>query len=125
MSRYQDADGKLVRVPGYSDQAKSWELARKPECGVDGDWIKHQRTAMSDHLSAYRGHLEARNASDEYVGQTHERIQRTIDSCGFKLLRQIKSTVLEDWLARQRKDGTFGSWTPVAPRPIPLSRSRR
>jgi len=106
--QYQDSDGQVRRAAGYTDQAKSWELARKLEAGADGHWLKHQRTSMSHHLDAYRRHLEARNASDEYVEQTHERIQRAIDGCGFKLVRQIKLTVLEDWLASQRKEGTFG-----------------
>src|SRR5438046_51628 len=77
--KYRNADGELVRVQGYTDQAKTWELARKLEAGADDNWLSYKRTAMSEHLEAYRLHLKARNVSPGYVADTCQRIQRALD----------------------------------------------
>ena len=95
-------------MQGYTDQAKTWELARKLEAGADDNWLSYKRTGMSEHLEAYRLHLKARNASRGFVADTCQRIQRALDGCGFKVFRQVRLSVLEGWLASQRTEGIFG-----------------
>ena len=107
--QYTDADGNVCRVTGYTDKAKSWELARKLESGEAVDeHIKHRKTPLTDHLEAYKRHLKAQNNSADYVAQTEKRIKAILDGCGFVQLRNVNVPDLENWLADQREKKFFG-----------------
>jgi integrase len=106
--QYIDAHGKTRRVTGFTDKGKSWDLARKLEAGAaDGDYLKHRKTHLVDHLLAYKQHLEAQNDTPKHVSQTEKRIKQMIEGCGFERIRDVNLPDLEHWLAEQRREKVF------------------
>ncbi len=106
--QYTDANGKNRRAAGFTDKGKSWDLARKLEAGAaDGDYLKHRKTSLVDHLAAYKRHLEAQNDTPKHVRQTENRIKQMIEGCGFERIRDVNLPDLEHWLADQRRNEVF------------------
>ena len=110
--QYVDANGAVCRASGYTDKGKSLDLARKLEKGeATPDHLKYRKTLLTEHLEAFKQHLEAQNDSPKHVQQTYNRIKAILDGCGWQRERNVSLPALENWLAEQRDDGEFGIQT--------------
>ena len=112
------------RVKGYRNKAKTQTLAAKLEAEAasgPNPFDAHRRTALADHLDAYKQHLTAKNDDLDHVKQTCSAIGKVLDGCGFKVFDDLKISSVENWIARQRDAKTLESGRPTT---IPR-RSRR
>ena len=92
--KYRDADGRLQRVKGYKNKAKTQALAVTLEAEAasgPNPFDKHRRTALTDHLNAYKQHLTAKNDDLEHVRQTCSAIGKVLDGCEFKVFDDLKN----------------------------------
>ena len=102
--QYADAAGKPRRVTGYTDKARSWELAKKLEDGEsDARHVQHRKTPLPEHVKAYRIHLGSERNTPAHVSQTIYRIEQSIAGCGWSRASDIDKTDLRNWLAEQRQ----------------------
>ncbi len=107
--QYIDGTGAICRVPGFTDRGKTWSLAEKLEKGAtDGEWLKHRKTPLTEHLKEFKKHLEAQNDTPKHVKTTETRVKRIIEGCGFQVIRDVRLAAVTDWLATQRHEGEFG-----------------
>ena len=87
------ADGKPKRVKGYKNKAKTQTLAAKLEAEAangPNPFDAHRRTALTDHLNAYKQHLTAKNDDLDHVKQTCSAIGKVLDGCGFKVFDDLQ-----------------------------------
>lgn len=109
--KYKDGDGKVQRVKGYVNKAKTQTKAAKLEAEAangPNPFEKHRRTALSVHLDAYKQHLNAKNDDPEHVRQTCSAISRVLDGCEFKVFDDVQVSAVENWIAKQRERSNFG-----------------
>ena len=109
--KYVGADGKPKRLKGYVNKAKTQTLAAKLEAeAADGPnpFDAHRRTALTEHLAAYKQHLSAKNDDLDHVKQTCSAIGKVLDGCAFKVFDDLKISSVENWIAKQRERKNFG-----------------
>jgi len=110
--QYLDSDGKSRRAVGYTDKAKSWELAKKLESGeADAQHVRHRNTSLDEHVEAYRRHLVAERNTTQHTSQTIFRIKQAIAGCKWLRTTNMNKTELRDWLSHQREANAFGVQT--------------
>ena len=107
--RYKDADGNWQRRKGYTDKALTDELRLKIETEVAQEMdatanpIKaHKYRPLSEHIAAFRKHLEAKNNTPDHVGMVTRNVRAIIEGCGFKKVADISAAEVSEWLARAR-----------------------
>ena len=102
--QYRDASGNWQRVSGYSDKAKSWELARKLEDGeAESKYVRHQKTPLSEHLDDFKATLSAGAVTAKHVTQTCNRVKGAIEGCGFIRIADLDAPKVVSWLKAQRQ----------------------
>ena len=109
--KYVGADGKPKRVKGYKNKAKTETLAAKLEAEAasgPNPFDAHRRTALTEHLAAYKQHLSAKNDDLDHVTQTCSAIGKVLDGCGFKVFDDLNISSVENWIVAQRKRPDFG-----------------
>src|SRR5205085_2460654 len=61
------------------------------------EWSDSLGAQISELLTDYERHLRSRDRSAGYVRDTAERIRRISESCGWKILGDIRLGSFEDW----------------------------
>lgn len=100
------ATGKTRRAKGFTDRRESSKLGQALESGAAVP--NHRKTPLTEHLAAFVLHLRAVNNAPKYVTITETRINRILTGCEFQTLPHITLPALENWLAAERKKGSFG-----------------
>ena len=93
------------RVPLCRDkeaaQAKLARLLRKDEreaAGIADPFDEARKLPLSDHLAAYRRHLEAKGNAPDYIGETVHYVELIAAGCGFARLKDLHAGRVADWL---------------------------
>lgn len=109
---YRDADGRLRRVPLSTDrdaaQAMLADLLRRAErtkAGLIDPHEAHHHRRLHEHVADFRAHLTASGNDTRYVSERIKKIQRMIDGCGFRFIRDLATRRVEDFLAGLRSEG--------------------
>ena len=109
-ARYRDADGIVREVKLFRDktasQQKLAELRMKAEHGKAGlisCYDESARKPLNEHLADWLKALRARNRSDGHVTKLGNSVQRVVDACGWKRLKDLSSTAAEQYLAERRE----------------------
>jgi len=101
--QYADASGQTQRVAGFTDKARSWELAKKLESGeAESNHVKHRKTPLTTHLGDFKKSLLASGSSAKHVNKTYARVKRVIEGCGFHRIANLDAAKVETWLEEQR-----------------------
>ena len=108
---YRDADGKAIRVPGYTDKKATEQLAARLErdgAAGRGGYRPPRRppqAAPRRHRANYRRALEAKGNTGDYIDLTLARLEAACDGCGFRTAADFSASALAEWLAGERKRG--------------------
>ena len=108
---YGWVNGKEVKL--YTDavasQQKLAELTRKAErnkTDLADPFDEHRLTPLVDHLGEWQASLE-RLAGEVYVQHSVNNVRRILETCGFKLMRDISSSRLEAFLVDMRRENAI------------------
>jgi len=103
-------NGRLKKVPGYTDKAATLQLAAELErneahraSGLKTDVGDGLLRPLAEHLEDWRNLLRAKRTRD-YADKQHTRAKAVIDGCGFDLWKQIDQDKVELFLAGLRED---------------------
>ncbi len=117
-ARYRDADGIVREVKLFRDktasQQKLAELRLKAEHGKAGlvsCYDESARKPLKEHLADWLKALQARNCSAGHVTKLGNSVQRVVDACGWKRLKDLSSTAAEQYLAERREPVVSGEIT--------------
>jgi len=106
---FEDASGKLVRVPGYRDKEATRELARSLERraaqqreGIIDPFEEHRARPLSEHLEDFRRYLAARGNTPGHVATTIKRVGAVLAGCRFERMTDFSPAQLVEWLAGLR-----------------------
>src|SRR5438105_3341747 len=102
--QYRNADGRVVRVPLDTDK----EVARRKlvalvkeakdiEDGVADPFKAHRKTALTEHVEAFRRHLEAKGNCPRHVNLTIARINAILNGCSFQKLGDLSGGKVMEW----------------------------
>ena len=89
-----------------ASQQRLNELIREAEraaAGLVDPFADQRKRSLTDHVADFRQHLESKGGSTQHVSMTVSRIESTFAGCGFKLLGQLDSDKVSNWL-KQRRD---------------------
>jgi site-specific recombinase XerD len=110
--RFRDVDGGEKQVPLAVDRAAAQamlsELVRRVERERVGLIEPHDEQAkrpLSKHLADYRRYLESKRNAASHVRLTASYIQKVLDGCKFKLVRDLSPSRVSRWLADLRAKG--------------------
>ena len=103
--RHQSFWAPIRLLPAYDGLAAKLEAEA---ASGPNPFDKHRRTALADHLDAYKQHLTAKNDDSEHVEQTYSAICKVIDGCEFKVFDDIQVSPVEKWISIQRERPDFG-----------------
>ncbi len=110
--RYRDASGVERRVPLASDKTAAQtmlnEMVTREErkaAGLIDQFDDHARRPLAEHVKDYRRHLESKENAVSHVKLTTSYINKVIDGCGFKLIRDFSSSRVATWLTELRGKG--------------------
>jgi len=84
----------------------------------------HQDTPLAEHIAAFIAHQTAKGIAGSRIRDTGSRLRRVATECGFRCLADLRSHILEQWLAARSAEGmgavtrnayreawtTFGNW---------------
>lgn len=110
---FRDPDGVTHRVPlGCTDksaaQTKLNELIRDAErrcVGLTNPAEEHLARPIKEHLVDFKQHLSAQDNTDKYVNEVCGKLERVMEGCVVKRLRDISLEKIEFYLAEQRRLG--------------------
>ena len=112
---HTNAEGIRRRVSLCEDKVASEQklndLRRRSEREREGlidRFHEHQKRPLKAHIADYRRHLEAKNNTAGHIGTTLARVQAIVDGCGFRFIRDISPSAVENWLKEQRDVDAFG-----------------
>lgn len=101
--KYRDEFGHWRTTPGYTDKELTKRKAATVEHEVDcrrhgkvDPYEAPKRESLSEHLAAYRRHLESKQDCTDHIDRTIARIEAILSWCGF--------TKLDDLLAYSATD---------------------
>src|SRR5882762_4709154 len=84
--KYRSPDGRIHRVPGYTDKEATKELGRRLERkaarekeGMTDKFEEHYKVPLSQHLEAYQNFLEGKNNHPRHVSQTIAQCHDVLD----------------------------------------------
>ena len=111
--KYRDANGIVRKVKGFTDKTatrqRAAELERHTELGKAGlvnPYEVHGKTPLTEHLAAFRRHLESKGNTSKHSTLTDARVSAVCTGCGFVFLRELDAGKVADWLADQRQGRT-------------------
>lgn len=113
--RYRDADGKLHTIPLSNNKEAARlmldKLVREAEmarAGVRDPYTKHRTRPLSEHLTDFAGHLEARGVSQKHLELKLTRIRKILEGSGCQSIFDIDAVKVEAYLlATSKGDGTI------------------
>jgi len=110
--KYRDHNGDLCRVPLCTDKDAARALlnervtkAAKRQAGQVDPFEEHSKVALSEHLAAYRRHLENKGDCDDYISQVIHLIELILDASGIKRLHELSEDVVERYLHGVKEAG--------------------
>lgn len=110
--KFRNFDGKVKRVPGFTDKAATMQMATKLEreaalrkVGVFDCYEEHRKRPLSEHLDAYKLFMEAKENSDKHVYQVATRTQKVIRGCKFVFPSDVSPSAVQVFVASLRKKG--------------------
>ncbi|MBI2431380.1 MAG: site-specific integrase, partial [Candidatus Hydrogenedentes bacterium] len=79
--------------------------AEKVRAGIvtaaEDEVIDHQQRPLADHIQAYEAHLKVKGTTEGHAKARKMYLDRMVDDCGFKRLRDLDRTAFEKWLSSQ------------------------
>ncbi len=109
---YIDAQGIKKRIPGFVDKEATKQLAAKIEkevalesAGIVDQFSIQAKRPISEQLSDFRKHLEAKDITTKQVNQVINRVTAAFKGCEFLTLKDLDPEKLNQWLAKRRKNG--------------------
>jgi hypothetical protein len=106
--------GKWKWVKLFTDRAASQtrlnEIAKREErmeAGVIEKSDDHLRTALAEHLAAYRRHLEAAGDVAEHVQLTIRHAEMAFAGIAATFILDVTAEKVADWLHSRRKAGRY------------------
>ena len=110
-ARFRDADDILREVSLFRDKTASQQRlnelireAERAEAGLVDPFADQRKRPLTDHVAAFRQHLESKANSVEHVSLTTARIQAVFKGCGFKLLGDLDGDRVSHWLLQRRDE---------------------
>ncbi|MEZ6145560.1 MAG: site-specific integrase [Planctomycetaceae bacterium] len=108
--RYRDHEGRLRKIPGFTDKGETQRLAAKLE--HEAELIRkgllpvvqpEQTRTLKEELQAFQNSLLSKEVSQEQVSLVAGRCERLINGCQFIYAKDIDPVQVESWLAQQRR----------------------
>jgi len=110
--QYRDHNGDLCRVPLCTDKDASRAMlservtkAAKRQAGQVDPFEEHNKLALSEHLAAYRRHLENKGNCEEYIAQVVHLIELILDASGIRRLPDLNEDAVERYLHNLKETG--------------------
>lgn len=110
--KFRDFDGKVKRVPGFTDRAATLQMAAKLEreasfkkAGVFDPYEEHRKRPLLEHLDAYKQFMEAKGNSDKHVYQVATRAEKVIRGCRFVFASDVSPSAVQVFVSNLRKKG--------------------
>jgi integrase len=118
--KYRSPDGRIHRIPGYTDREATKQLAARKEReaarqveGMVNPFEDHHKRTLTHHLDDFETAL--RNATNKrgnkntehHIVVTVQRARKVMDGCGFKFIVDISADKVEAFLnrlTRKRKE---------------------
>lgn len=102
-------DGRRRRVKGFRDlratEQRAAELERRAERGEVGLIDPHARRPLSEHLTDYAAHLEAKGDTAGHVKHTASRLTALFAGCGFTMIAELNAGKVAGRLNALRRGG--------------------
>jgi len=113
-------DGKKKQVPLTEDEDTSSDLLKTLQRTEDERRVngftkiqEHRERSISEHLEAYKTHLEAKNNTETHVKVQISRVQKLIDATSVKNIDDLDGgkilNTLATWRSRKKKSISVGS----------------
>jgi len=120
--QYKDHSGKKTMKRGFTDKARTLQLAVKCEMEaqmrreglIDGEQeelAKRKKSDIDRHLEEFQNSLEAKENTKKHVKLAMSRVKRITKGCRFKTLGDLDATRVEIFMTKIRKAEGFGPRT--------------
>ena len=110
--KFRNFDGKVKRVPGFTDKAATLQMAAKLErdaafkkAGIFDPYEEHRKRPLSEHLEAYKQFMAAKGNSDKHVYQVATRAEKVIKGCKFVFASDVSPSAVQVFVSSLRKKG--------------------
>ncbi len=111
-AKYRDPDGRVYRIPGYTDNEATKELVRRLERkaarekeGMTDKFEEYYKVPLSQHLEVYRNFMEGKNNHPRHVSQTIAQCHDVLDGTSYRFIGDLEPGKVAEWLAGQRREG--------------------
>lgn len=110
--RYRDEHGVERRVPLATDKTAAQmmlsELVKKTErrsAGLEDPFEKHDKRPLREHIADWERYLLNKGNTQKHVGEVVFKAKRILESCGWKLIRDLSANEAVACLAELRASG--------------------
>ncbi len=107
--RYREIDGQWKRVRLCSDKTAAQQMLAKlitdaslASVGLPS-YEQHRKRLLTDHLSDYQRHLEAKNNNPRHISQAIAHCKAVFSGIHAQFIRELDAGRVATWLADQRR----------------------